>query len=169
MSNLKTPSEEIILGLDPGLADTGYGVIKVSGSTVRSLAYGSIKTPSTDSFSERLLSIESQLSSIIDLYQPDRVGFEKIFFAKNVTTAFSVGQARGVLLLTVARHHLPIHEFTPLQVKQNISGYGKADKKQIQRMIMLILKLDKIPQPDDAADALAIAICAMNRSQLPIS
>jgi len=151
---------QIILGIDPGLADTGYGVIKDSNGKLEMLAYGSIKTAKGLDLSERIRQLEAGLIKIIKKYQPDFAGVEQLFFCNNVKTALMVGQARGVVLLTLAKNNLPLLEFTPLQIKQAITGYGQADKKQIQQMVKIILQLKVIPQPDDAADALAIAICS---------
>lgn len=159
MSQSKTTR---IIGIDPGIADTGYGIIEVQGSRLTHITHGSIKTSKEELMARRLLQLEQELDQIITLYQPTRFAIEKLFFARNVTTALTVGQARGVALLVAARHQMAIHELTPLQVKQAVSGYGKADKKQIQNIIKLILKLQAIPRPDDAADALAIAISASN-------
>ena len=114
---------------------------------------------------ERLVVLEKELGGIIKKYKPNKASIEELFFCKNVTTALIVGQARGVILLVLAKNHLPVSEFTPLQVKQAMTGYGKADKSQIQQMVKLVLKLKAIPRPDDAADALAIAISAANRFQ----
>lgn len=147
-----------ILGIDPGIADTGYGIISQDTGTLTSVCYGSITTPSTASMTDRLVSLEHDLDLIITQYQPQLVAIEKLFFNRNVTTALIVGQARGVVLLVCGRHHLPIIELTPSQVKQSISGYGKADKRQVQMMVKIILNLPELPHPDDAADALAIAI-----------
>lgn len=147
-----------ILGIDPGIADTGYGIISQNTGTLTSVCYGSITTPSTVSMADRLVSLEHDLEFIITQYQPQLVAIEKLFFNRNVTTALIVGQARGVVLLVCGRHQLPIIELTPSQVKQSISGYGKADKRQVQMMVKIILNLPELPRPDDAADALAIAI-----------
>lgn len=157
-------TKKIILGIDPGIADTGFGVISVEGSTIKSIAYGSIKTEKNTPFPERLEKLEKELAEIIIKYQPDKSGVEELFFCNNAKTAFSVGQARGVILLTLRKHRIPISEFTPLQVKQGITGYGKAEKRQIQLMVKNILNLAEIPKPDDAADALAIAVCAANNN-----
>lgn len=155
-------SPRIILGIDPGLADTGYGVIKADNQQITFLAYGSIKTAKTSDLPERLKEIGGQLEKIIKKYRPNKVGLEKLFFCKNVKTALLVGQARGVILATLAKYQLPLYELTPLAVKQGLTGYGGADKKQIQQMVKIVLKLKEIPKPDDAADALAIAICGTN-------
>lgn len=155
----------IILGIDPGIADTGFGVIRDAGGQIMALTYGSIKTSPKDDLITRLEKLYIELDKIIKKYNPDIVAIEELFFNKNVKTALIVGQARGVVLLTVKQNKLSIIEFTPSQVKQAVSTYGRATKKQVQRMVKLLLHLDSIPQPDDAADALAIAMCALN-SQL---
>lgn len=153
---------KIILGLDPGLADTGYGVISVEGSKLVCLAYGSIKTKAGNDLSARLYDLQQALDEIIKKFRPDIVGLEQLFFNKNVTSAIAVGQARGVLLLTLRQNGLVAQDFTPGQVKQAVCAYGRATKKQVQNMVKLTLKLTRIPQPDDAADALAVALAAVN-------
>jgi crossover junction endodeoxyribonuclease RuvC len=158
--------KEIYLGIDPGIADTGFGVISRFGSKLTCLAYGSIKTPANVPLDERLLSLHKDLSEVIKRFRPELVGVEELFFAKNAKTALIVGQARGVVLLTIKQNKIPMMEFTPLQVKQAVSTYGKADKGQVQRMVKMLLNLKEIPKPDDAADALAIAICAANSLKL---
>lgn len=157
-SGTKTKSR-IILGIDPGLADTGFGIIEESAGKLHCLGYGSIKTKKGKSLSDRILELEKELQKIIKKYQPDSACVEQLFFCNNAKTALLVGQARGVVLLTLVKNKLPLLEFTPLQVKQAVTGYGSADKKQIQQMVKTILNLKEIPRPDDAADALAIAIC----------
>ncbi|MFA6194880.1 MAG: crossover junction endodeoxyribonuclease RuvC [Patescibacteria group bacterium] len=158
---------KIILGIDPGIADTGYGLIKDEGGKLTCLAYGSIKTKAGEDLTARLLVLNSELDQIIKKYQPDLAAIEQLFFNKNVRTALIVGQARGVALLTLKQNGLPVIDFTPAQVKQAVSAYGQAPKKQVQKMVKLILKLSVLPQPDDAADALAIAICALNSRLCP--
>lgn len=158
---------KIILGLDPGIADTGYGVLKEEGAKLSCLAYGSIKTKAGDSLIDRLDVLHQELDKIIKQYKPDLAAVEQLFFNKNVRTALIVGQARGVVLLTLRQNHLPVFDFTPSQVKQAVTAYGQASKKQVQKMVKLILSLEKIPEPDDAADALAIAICALNSRLCP--
>lgn len=149
----------IILGLDPGTATTGVGIIQVLGNQFRPINYGVISTPPDLPMEKRLLMIYEQLTEIINTYRPDQVAIEKLFFNQNITTGITVGQARGVLLLVCAQNNLPIGEYTPLEVKQALVGYGRAEKKQIQHMVKTFLGLKDIPKPDDAADALAIAIC----------
>ena len=153
---------KIILGIDPGIADTGYGVIKVEGSRLECICYGSIQTEANTELSERLFELDKQLNKIIKKYKPNLASVEQLFFCKNAKTALIVGQARGVVLLNIRKHNLPMKEYTPLQIKQSVSTYGKADKAQVQKMVKLILNLKEIPKPDDAADALAAAICASN-------
>lgn len=152
----------IILGIDPGFADTGFGIIEENSNNLKCLDYGSIKTSPKIDFEDRLLKIYKELNKIIKKYNPVLVSIEKIFFYKNTKTAINVAQARGVMLLTAKKHNINIIEFTPLQIKQAVSSYGGASKMQIQKMVTLLLNLKEIPQPDDAADALAVAICAVN-------
>lgn len=150
----------IILGVDPGIADTGWGLIeKDSRGKVFHIAHGSIKTPKTDNLPERLVSLYAQLNEIIDKYQPQAAAIEELFFSKNVKTALIVGQARGVILLSLKNKKISINEFKPTQVKQAVAAYGQAGKLQVQKMVKLLLNLKEIPKPDDAADALALAIC----------
>ncbi len=153
----------IILGIDPGTTIIGYGIIKKSSGKIIPIDYGCIRTESKLLQSEQLKIIYQEIKKIIKKYKPNRVSIEKIFFSKNLKTAISVSQARGVILLAAAEMKIKIYEFTPLQVKQAVSNYGKAQKKQVQKMVKLLLGLDKIPEPDDVADALAIAICASNK------
>jgi crossover junction endodeoxyribonuclease RuvC len=157
----------IILGIDPGLANTGYGLINYKGDKIELLKYGCIKTLPNTSFAQRLLKISSELDKIIKKYRPEKIAIEQIYFCKNVKTALLVGQARGAVILTAVSSKLPISDFTPLQIKQAITGYGRAEKNQIQQMIKILLKLKNIPKPDDAADALAVAICCAHTSNLP--
>jgi len=152
-----------ILGIDPGTAIVGFGVIAVQGQTLRSVAYGCITTPAHTPQIKRLTHIYTELRKLIKKYRPHEVAVEQLFFYSNAKTAFSVGEARGVILLTAVHAGLPVTEFTPLQVKQAVSAYGKASKTQVQRMVQLLLNLRELPRPDDAADALAIAITGANR------
>lgn len=153
----------IILGIDPGIADTGFGVIEIDKkNNLSCLEYGSIKTSPKENLSTRIEKLFVDLNGIIKKYKPKIISVEELFFNKNVKTALIVGQARGVVLLAAKMSGAKLMEFTPLQVKQAVSAYGRADKGQIQRMVKMILGLDQIPRPDDAADALAIAICASN-------
>lgn len=153
----------VILGIDPGIADTGWGVIsKDKQENLKCLAYGTIKTKAKEELSTRLEILNKELNKAIKRYRPQLIGVEQLYFAKNVKTALTVGHARGVVLLTARQNKVPTVEFTPLQVKQAVSAYGQASKLQVQKMVKLLLKLDKLPKPDDAADALAVAICAAN-------
>ncbi len=150
----------IILGIDPGLATLGYGVIEKDGrGRTTPLAYGVVTTPKELPLQKRLLLLEKGVAEVLQKYPPDEIAFEELFFTENITTGIAVSQARGVALLTCAKACEHIFEYTPMQVKQALTGYGKADKKQMQQVVASILKLDKIPRPDDAADALAIALC----------
>lgn len=148
-----------ILGVDPGTAITGYGLVESDGDALSVVTYGAITTPADWQLPRRLQHIYAELTALIARYQPTDAVVEKLFFSKNVRTALSVGQARGVALLAAAQAGLAIAEYTPLQIKQAVVGYGRAEKIQIQQMVKLLLRLDTIPQPDDAADALAVAIC----------
>ena len=152
----------VILGIDPGTAITGYGVISESENGPRALAYGVIRTPARQELSQRLVSIYAELSHLLETYQPHAVAVEEVFFSKNARTALSVGHARGVVLLAVAQRGIPLFHYKPTQVKQAVTGYGGADKRQIQEMMRMLLGLEDIPRPDDAADALAIALCHLN-------
>jgi crossover junction endodeoxyribonuclease RuvC len=155
---------KVILGIDPGIADTGFGLIeKLPGGKMKCLSYGSIKTSSSCALADRLLCLNKELERIIDKYGPSMASIEQLYFSNNAKTAMIVGQARGVALLASRRKGLEIVEFTPPQVKQAISCYGKADKKQVQKMVMMILGLKEIPKPDDAADALAVAVAGINQ------
>ena len=148
----------LILGLDPGSAITGYGLIAADHGIYEMLDYGALRTEPGPSDAERLVLLYDKLQALLEEKKPDCIAIEQLFFNKNATTAVPVGQARGVLLLACAQAGLPISEYTPLQVKQALTGYGRADKAQIQYMVTRLLKLSAIPKPDDAADALAIAI-----------
>lgn len=154
--------KKIILGIDPGIADTGFGVIEVTKENLKCLEYGSIKTKAGTKLSHRLQILYNELTALIEKYQPSLVSVEELFFCNNAKTALIVGQARGVVLLAIEQSNIQFIEFTPLQIKQAVSSFGGANKKQVQRMVKLILNLKEIPQPDDAADALAAAICASN-------
>ena len=155
-----------VLGLDPGTAIVGFGLVIFDGQSYQPEKYGVIRTPSKTPLPHRLLMIHEQLGKLIEELKPEHVAVEEVFFARATTTALAVGHARGVILLTAAEHNLPIFEYTPLQVKQAIIGYGGAEKKQIQQFIKNLLRLESIPKPDDAADALAIAICHCNNYRL---
>lgn len=148
-----------IIGIDPGTGILGFGVIEANKGKLALIDAGVIKTPSTDSDAKRLRTIFDELTEIINSTKPTEMAVEKLFFAQNVTTAMTVSQARGVVLLVGARIGLSISEYTPQQIKQALSGYGKADKKQIQEMVRVVLNLKHTPKPDDCADAIATAIC----------
>ncbi len=158
----------IILGIDPGFAITGYGFLNMEGNRFKVLDYGVITTEPKQIFSERLLCIGNDLGMLIEKYRPDVMAIEELFFNNNAKTAIQAAQGRGTAVYEAARRHIPVHEFTPLQVKQAVTGYGRADKKQIQQMVKILLNLDSIPKPDDAADALAIAICYGNSSKYSV-
>ncbi len=149
----------IVLGIDPGTAMTGYGLVERTGSRLRAVDYGCLETPAGMPLPERLLLIQDGLIDLVETHRPDLVAVERLFFNKNVQTAFAVGQARGVALLTAARFGLPVHEYGPHEVKLAVTGHGRAEKLQVQRMVQVVLGLAVLPRPDDAADALAIAIC----------
>ena len=149
----------VILGIDPGLAIVGWGVVEYNGNRFRTLGYGSIQTPSTMSTEDRLVEIYRRLCQLIATYKPDCMAVEELFWNTNQTTGIRVSEARGVILLAGAQHKVPIHEYTPLQVKQAVVGYGRAEKKQVITMVTMLLKLEAPPKPDDTADALAIAMC----------
>lgn len=152
----------ILLGIDPGTATTGWGAIEISGSRITPVAFGCITTPAKQPQPERLATIYREVGALIATHKPAAVGVEKLFFYNNVTTALTVGEARGTILLAIQQVGIPLRECTPLQVKQAVSAYGKADKRQVQKMVAMILGLKEIPKPDDAADALAVAICCAN-------
>ena len=156
----------LVLGIDPGTAITGYGLVKGEDDDLTLVAYGAITTSSDWPLPERLQRIYRELKAVIEDQQPTAVAVEELFFSKNVRTALSVGQARGVALLAAANAGLHVHEYTPLQVKQAITGYGRATKDQVQQMVRMLLALDSVPQPDDAADAIAVAICHIHSAKL---
>ena len=155
----------IILGIDPGTATTGFGIIRVVGNSIKPVDYGIISTPTGVPMEQRLVMIYEQINQIIQTWKPEQVAIEELFFNKNITTGITVGQARGVLLLACAQNGLEVHEYTPLQVKQALVGNGRAEKKQVQFMVKTFLGLRDVPKPDDAADALAIAICHTHHYQ----
>lgn len=156
----------IYLGIDPGTARVGYGIIKKEAGRLECIEYGCITTDKNMPFPERLEHIYKEVKSLIKKYKPDKFAIEDLYFFKNQKTAFTVGQARGAIILAAQEEKLPISEPTPLQVKQAVSGYGQATKDQVQKMVKLILKLCELPKPDDAADALAIAIYCANNMDL---
>ena len=149
----------MILGIDPGLAIVGWGVLDFNNSRFRTVAYGSIPTPAGMETSRRLLGIYRELNGIIEKYHPEQMAIEELFFTKNITTGIRVAEARGVVLLCGEKAGIPLSEYTPMQVKQAVAGYGLADKNQVIQMVTRILNLPAPPKPDDTADALAIAIC----------
>ena len=153
---------KIILGIDPGIADTGFGIVRKEKNSLVCLDYGTIKTSAKANLSDRLEILSYELEKIIKQYQPETIAVEQLFFCKNVKTALTVGHARGVVLLTAKQCRVDLVEFTPLQIKQAVSAYGKASKMQVQKMVKLLLNMKELPKPDDAADALAAAICAAN-------
>jgi crossover junction endodeoxyribonuclease RuvC len=149
----------VIIGIDPGYAITGYGIVKYENHKLSVLDYGVISTKSTMPFEKRLLAIAEKLEILCVEYKPDSMAVEELFFSRNTTTAMGTAHARGVAILTGARSGISIYEYTPLQVKMAVTGYGKADKKQVDYMVKLLLKINEDIKPDDAADALAVAIC----------
>jgi len=149
----------IILGIDPGLAIVGWGVIEYKNARFRTIAYGSVQTPAGLRTEERLRMIFDGVSELLEKYRPDAVAVEELFFNTNITTGIRVAEARGVILLAAERAGVSVSEYTPLQVKQAVVGYGRAEKKQVITMVTVLLGLPKPPKPDDTADALAIAIC----------
>lgn len=148
-----------ILGIDPGVAIVGFGLIETGGGRQRMLQYGAITTPAGEPLAARLAQISRDMEELIDTFQPDEMSIEELFFSKNITTGIAVAHARGVILCAAEKKQLPIYEYTPMQVKQAVVGYGLADKKQVMDMTRRLLKLKAVPRPDDAADALAIALC----------
>ena len=148
----------IVLGIDPGLATLGWGVIESAGGRQRLMEYGCILTTPDQTLPDRLLTIQNEMGALLTRFQPDEIAFEELFFARNVTTALTVGAARGVSVAVCAAYTPKLYEYTPMQVKQAMVGYGKAEKRQIQGMVKLLLRMDDIARPDDAADALAIAL-----------
>ena len=157
----------LVIGIDPGTAITGYGLVKEQNDgRLDVIDYGVIRTASNQPMSERLLDLYTKLNEILLFHRPDSAAVEKLFFQKNVRTAISVGQARGIALLCMAEANLEVSEYTPLEIKQAVTGYGGADKNQVQQMVKAILNLDVVPEPDDAADALAVAICHLHNSHI---
>lgn len=148
-----------ILAIDPGTATTGYGIIDARAGTLRAVAWGAVRTSSRDDTPARLLKLHKSLRRLFDQYAPTVVAVERLYFNRNVTSALAVGQARGVVLLAAALSGVEVHEFTPLQVKQAVTGLGRASKRQVSYMVKELLNLPEVPRPDDVTDALAIAIC----------
>lgn len=149
----------IILGIDPGYAIVGYGVIKYEGNRFKTLDYGALTTPAGMPFCDRLSLIFDGMNDIFAKHKIDAMSIEKLYFNTNTTTAIDVAQARGVIMLSAVKNNVAAYEYTPLQVKQSVTGYGRAEKKQIMEMTRIILGLEKVPKPDDTADALALAVC----------
>lgn len=149
----------LILGIDPGYAIVGYGVVDYNANRFSVIEYGAVTTEAGNKFSSRIGEIYDGICEIIKRTKPDAISIEKLFFNTNTTTAIDVAQARGVILLAAVHHGVPIFEYTPLQVKSAVTGYGRAEKKQVMDMIKSLLRLNKIPKPDDTADALALAVC----------
>ena len=154
------------MGIDPGTAMCGYGVVSREGSVLKLIDYGCIQTTNDRPLEERLLIIHKGIEGLIAHHRPATVGVERLFFNKNVQTAFAVGQARGVILLAAAQHGVPIAEWGPHEVKVAVTGYGKAPKDQVQRMVQAVLGMTVLPRPDDAADALAVAICTAHSRRM---
>ena len=155
----------IVLGIDPGTAALGYGIVESSRGRLREVDHGCLVTSPDTALPERLLAVHSLVDELIALHSPRILAIERLFFSKNVQTAFAVGQARGVVLLAAAQHGVPVVEATPNEVKSAIAGYGAADKEQVQRMVQLVLGMAELPRPDDAADALAIAVWGANSAR----
>ncbi len=149
----------VILGIDPGVATIGFGVINAERQKNTLIQYGTITTPAGIPLASRLLQISNDMEELIHLFQPDEMAIEELFFSTNITTGISVAHGRGVILLAAEKLGVPVFEYTPIQVKQAVVGYGKADKKQVMLMTQRLLHMNRLPRPDDAADALAIAIC----------
>jgi crossover junction endodeoxyribonuclease RuvC len=155
-----SPKGEVILGLDPGLGTTGFGVVERRGpSRVRFLGTGVIRTPTKTPDSQRLVILYRDVRELLERYSPDMVAIERLFFSKNITTGIQVAQARGILLLACGERSMEIGEYSPMQIKSTVGGYGKASKREMQEMVKRLLRLPDIPRPDDAADALAVALC----------
>ena len=148
----------IVLGMDTGYALMGWGVVESEGSRMRLVAYGCIETRAGVPMQDRLRTLQLGIRDLLSIYKPDDVAFEELCFARNVTTALMVGAARGAAIIAAAEYTENLYEYTPMQIKQAVTGYGKADKKQVQQMVKLLLKMDEVPRPDDAADAIACAI-----------
>lgn len=156
----------LTIGIDPGTAITGYGLVRQApDGSLQAVDYGVIQTPAKSPLPERLVQLYSELTSLIEQHQPQAAAVEKLFFQRNVRTALSVGQGRGVVLLVLAQAGLAVSEYTPMEIKQAVVGYGGADKNQVQQMVRALLELDDIPRPDDAADALAVAICDLHTAR----
>ena len=155
----------IVLGIDPGYALMGWGVVEANGSHMRLLDYGCVETKAGVPMQHRLRTLQLGVRNLVNIYQPDDVAFEELFFARNVTTALMVGAARGAAIIAAAEYTENLYEYTPMQIKQAVTGYGKADKHQVQQMVKMLLDMDHIPKPDDAADAIA---CAITHAQVGV-
>ena len=153
-----------VLGVDPGIATCGYGVVESAGNALHMVTYGAVETDKGLAVEQRLQLVYEGISALIETYKPEAISVEQLFFNRNVTTAIVVGEARGVILLAASQHDLPVMEYTPYQVKQSVVGYGKATKEQVMLMVQRLLALRIKPRPDDAADALAMAICGLHSS-----
>ncbi len=149
----------IIMGIDPGFAITGYSIVQYENNKMKLLDFGVVSTGAGELFTWRLLQIDEKLTELIEKYKPDAFAIEELFFNNNAKTAIAAAQGRGVAVMTAVKAGVPVYEYTPLQVKQSVAGYGRADKNQIQQMVKTIFRMDKIIKPDDAADAVAIAVC----------
>ena len=158
-----------IIGIDPGYAIVGYGLVDYAGNHFRTVDYGAVTTEAGLAFERRLESVYDGLAAVLEQYKPDAMAVEKLFFTTNQKTAIDVAQARGVIQLCAIKHSVELFEYTPLQVKQSVTGYGKADKNQVQQMTKMLLGLESVPKPDDTADALAIAICHAHTAGSSIS
>ena len=156
----------LVLGIDPGTAITGYGLVREDEEGLALIECGVITTPADQPLSQRLQAIYRGLAAIMGRHRPDQAAVEELFFSRNARTALSVGQARGVVLLAAADAGLPLHEYKPLEVKQAIAGYGGADKRQVQEMVRMLLHLEQVPEPDDAADAVAVAVCHIHSARM---
>lgn len=156
----------LALGIDPGTATTGFGLVREQNGAYHLVECGVILTPAHEAMPQRLLLLHARVQALLEAQRPDAVAVEQLFFNKNVRTAIAVGQARGVVLLAAAQAGIPLYEYTPLQVKQAVVGYGRAEKRQVQEMVRILLGLDSIPQPDDAADAVAVALCHLQSFNL---
>lgn len=152
------------MGIDPGIAILGYGLVEYKGNSFKVIDYGAVTTEAGTPMSHRLMIIHKELTELLEKYKPEAFAVEELFFNKNIKTALTVGHARGVAVVAAANMNIPIYEYTPLQVKQAIAGYGRAEKKQMQQMVKVLLNLKEVPKPDDVADALAVAICHGNSS-----
>ena len=159
----------LVLGIDPGIAITGYGLVASDGQALKPVAFGVLRTPAHTPTADRLIMLYDQLQELIREFNPDVAAVEQLFFWSNVTTAMNVSEARGVIKLVLAQRSLPNSEYTPMQVKQAVTGYGKADKAQVQSMVKMLLCLEETPRPDDAADALAVAICHISFDRFGIA